>query len=270
MSASSMRFQVLRRITQLGVLGLFWAGANLGTTVLTGNLSGSRLFGVIPMADPFATLQIGATGHVPGNTVLLGSAITLGLWFLLGGRSFCSWVCPVNLVADAAGATKRRLGLVGGYALDRDARKWVLLLALVLSATSGVAAFELVSPIGMIHRELIFGVGMGLLAVPVLFLVDLFLLRRGWCGSVCPLGAFWSFVGRKSPVGIRFDDATCDRCMDCVKVCPEAHVLNFNELSNTGFVDSGDCTRCGRCVEVCNPSATSFTIRPLGTRGSRS
>ncbi len=259
---TALRFQILRRITQLGVLALFWLGANMHLGVLTGNLSGSRVFGVVPMADPFAALQIATTGHLPGNTVLIGSAVTLGLWFLLGGRSFCSWVCPVNLVSDTAAATKRRFKLPIGFAVPRSTRFWVLALALVLSATSGVAAFELVSPIGFIQRELIFGVGLGLLAVPLLFLADLTLLKRGWCGSLCPLGAFWSLVGSKSPLGIRFNDDACNRCMDCVAVCPEAHVLNFNRLSTTGFIRSGDCTRCGRCIEVCSTEACSFGMRP--------
>lgn len=260
---ASLRFRVLRRAVQLGVLGLFWLGAHRHLGVLTGDLSSSRVLRTIPMSDPFATLQVAATGHMPADTVLIGSAVTLGVWFLLGGRTFCSWVCPVNLVADTAALTRRQFGLPGGFALDRRARWWVLLLALVLSATTGVAAFELVSPIGMLHRELIFGAGLGLLVIPLLFLVDLFLLRRGWCGSLCPLGAFWSLVGRFSPVSITWDDAACDRCMDCVPVCPEAQVLNFNRLPETGFVESGDCTRCARCVEVCHAGACSLRIRPL-------
>jgi ferredoxin-type protein NapH len=258
-----LRFRVLRRVVQVGVLGLFWLGAHRHLGVLTGDLSSSRVLRTIPMSDPFATLQVAATGHVPTATVLIGSAVTLGVWFLLGGRSFCSWVCPVNLVSDTAALTRRWFGLPMGFAVNRSARVWLLLLALVLSATSGVAAFELVSPIGMIHRELIFGAGLGLLAIPLLFLVDLFLLRRGWCGSLCPLGAFWSLVGRRSPVVLAWDDAACNRCMDCVAVCPEAHVLNFNRLLETGFVESGDCTRCARCVEVCSTEACSLRIRPL-------
>jgi ferredoxin-type protein NapH len=46
-------------------------------------------------------LQILATGHQLAGTVLLGAAIVLAFFFVVGGRSFCSWVCPVNLVSSA-------------------------------------------------------------------------------------------------------------------------------------------------------------------------
>ena len=48
-------------------------------------------------------------------------------------------------------------------------------LALLLSALTGVAAFEWISPISMLHRELIFGIGLGLTAVLGVFLFDLFI-----------------------------------------------------------------------------------------------
>jgi ferredoxin-type protein NapH len=53
-----------------------------------------------------------------------------------------------------------------------------------------VAAFEAFSPIAMLHRELIYGTDMGLSAAAGIFLLDTFVLRRGWCGHLCPLGAF--------------------------------------------------------------------------------
>jgi ferredoxin-type protein NapH len=64
----------------------------------------------------------------------------------------------------------------------------VLALALVLALITGLAAFEWVSPIAMLHRELIFGIGMGLIGVGGIFLFDLMVLKHGWCGHLCPAG----------------------------------------------------------------------------------
>ena len=51
------------------------------------------------------------------------------------------------------------------------------LAVLAVSAVAGVAAFEWVSPIAMLHRELIFGPGLGLLGVAGIFVLDLLVVK---------------------------------------------------------------------------------------------
>jgi ferredoxin-type protein NapH len=257
----SHRYWLARRTTQLGILLLFWLGAHRHLGVLTGDLSASHVFRTIPLADPFAVLQILATGHMLAGTVLLGAAVVLVIYVLVGGRSFCSWVCPVNLLTDFAAASKRRFQLEAQFRLPRGARYWILALALLVSAISGVAAFEWVSPIAVIHRELIFGAGLGLLVIVVILLFDLFIAKEGWCGSLCPLGAFYALVGRLSLVRVGFINDRCDRCGDCLVVCPEKQVIDFQPMTARGFIDSGECTNCTRCLEVCPRGAYHLTLR---------
>jgi ferredoxin-type protein NapH len=255
------RYWVARRITQLGILTLFWMGAHLHLGVLTGNLSASHVFRTVPLADPFAVLQILATGQSLAGTVLLGALIVTVFYAAVGGRSFCSWVCPVNPIADLAAFLKRRFRIRGQFGVARSTRFWVLGLTLPLSAVLGVAAFEWVSPIAMIHRELIFGAGFGLLAAGAILVLDLFVVRRGWCGSLCPLGAFYSLLGRRSLVRIGFDAERCDHCGDCIQVCPESQIIDYDRMTSRGFIDSGQCTNCSRCLEVCPRDAYHFTLR---------
>jgi ferredoxin-type protein NapH len=255
------RYWLARRTTQLGVLLLFWLGAHLHVGVLTGNLSAAHLFRTVPLADPFAVLQILATGTALAGTALLGGALVLVFYFLVGGRSFCAWVCPVNPLADLAAWLVRRFSLGGQFRVARPVRYAILALALAVSAMAGVAAFEWLSPIGMIHRELIFGAGLGLLAIPAILLLDLYVVKHGWCGSLCPLGAFYALVGRRSPLRVAFDAQRCDRCGDCLDVCPEAQVLDFAGLTRAGIVESGECSNCARCLEVCPRDAFHFALR---------
>jgi ferredoxin-type protein NapH len=229
--------------------------------VLTGNLSASRVLRTVPLADPYAVLQILATGQALASTVLLGAAIVLGFWFVAGGRGFCAWVCPVNPVTDLAAWLQPRLGMRRGLRVDRSVRYWIMLLALPVSAISGVAAFEWSSPIAMTHRELIYGPGPGLLAVAGIFVLDLFVLRPGWCGSLCPLGAFYSLVGHWSLLRVRFDPARCDHCGDCIRVCPEPQVIRYDEMEQRGFIDHGNCLNCARCLEVCPRDAYHMATR---------
>jgi ferredoxin-type protein NapH len=180
------------------------------------------------MADPFAVLQILLTRAMPEVEVLIGAAIILLLYGLIAGRSFCAWVCPLNLVTDLAGWLRRRLSIRDLLYLPRSTRYMVLLAALLLSAITAVAAFEWISPIGMLHRELVYGIGLGWIAVLGIFIFDLFVIRHGWCGHLCPLGAFYALLGKRSArLVVGFDAASCTHCAECATVCPEPQVLNL-------------------------------------------
>ena len=208
-------------------------------------------------------LQILFTGQLPLQEVLLGAALILALYTLLGGRVWCAWVCPVNMVTDLAAWLRRRLGITDLFRLSRNTRYTVLALALILSVLTGVAAFEWVSPISMLHRELIFGIGLGWIAVLGVFLFDLFILRNGWCGHLCPLGAFYALVGRFAQLRVGFDTPTCTHCGECARVCPEPQVLNLKEAAESGMIASGECSNCGRCISVCPEGTLQFGLRQL-------
>jgi len=256
------RYLLARRAVVAGMFVLFWLGANAHLGVLTGNLSSSRVLRTVPLSDPFAVLQILATGRSLAATVLVGALIVLVFYAAVGGRVFCGWVCPVGIVGDGASWIRRRFAIRGQFRVARSARFWILALALPVSAVTGVAAFEWLSPIGIVQRELIQGPGLGLvLTVSALVLVDVFVVREGWCGSLCPLGAFYSLLGRLALVRVAFDPKRCDHCGDCAKVCPEPHVIDFNAMAQKGFIESGDCLNCARCLEVCPRDAYQFSLR---------
>ncbi|MCL2310361.1 MAG: quinol dehydrogenase ferredoxin subunit NapH [Proteobacteria bacterium] len=260
------RFVIARRFVQIAVLLLFfgtvhWGWQIAGQPLLSGNLSSSKLLGVIPLTDPFAVLQIVASLHWPILEAFIGAGVILLLYALLGGRVFCAWVCPVNMVADFANVLREKLGVRSLFVISHKARYWGLLLALVLSLITGVAAFEWVSPIGIMHRELIFGIGFGFIAILGVFVFDLLLMAHGWCGHICPLGAFWSIIGRIGLVKVAFDAPACTNCGDCVKVCPEPVVLNFKNAERDGMIRAGECTNCGKCVAVCPEKCLEFNLR---------
>jgi ferredoxin-type protein NapH len=260
-----MRWTLARRVMQIGGLLAFfgtahWGWKLAGKPLLAGDLSAASLVG-LPLADPFAVLQILASRHPLATEALLGAAIVLALYAVLG-RVFCAWVCPVNWVADAAGWLRARLGVASDLSIPAHTRFVVLALALLVSAVAGVTAFEWLSPIAMLHRELIFGAGLGLTAVLAIFLLDAFIVKHGWCGHLCPLGAFWTLIGAKALLRVGFDAQSCTRCGDCVRACPEPQILNFDRMTHAGFVSAGACVNCARCIAVCPEDSLNFGWRP--------
>lgn len=266
----NMRWTLARRALQLAVLGLFAGTARLGWTLageplLDGTLSASEVAGTIPLSDPLALLERLAAGHMPTLTAGLGALIVLVLYSLLGSRTFCGWICPMNMVADAAEWLRVRLELKADVVrISNKVRYGLLAAALILSAATGTAAFEAVSPQAWIWRDLVFGTGLAALsAASAVFALDLALMKHGWCGHLCPLGAFWSLAGRASPrplVTIAFTDAKCTRCADCLRVCPEKQIIRFKDMAESGRIPSGECLNCGRCIEVCPEDALHFRI----------
>ena len=259
------RFLIARRITQISVMILYVIANVYGINFLTGNLSSSLLLNTVPLSDPYAVLQMAVAGAIISADILLGAFIISIFYFIVGGRAFCSWVCPVNMITDLANYLRRKFGfnqIQKKQPASRNIRYWVIAISFVISFFMGIAAFELISPISMIHRGIIFGLGFGWATIVIIFLFDLFVLKNGWCGHICPLGGFYSLVGRFSLIRVHHNADNCTACMKCKEVCPENQVLHM--ITKTSIpVLSGECTNCGRCVEVCDDDALNFSIKNL-------
>lgn len=262
---SAHKWLLLRRASQFGILALFLAGPWLGLWIVKGNLSSSLTLGVLPLTDPFVLAQSLAAGQLPYREALLGGGIVLAFYLLVGGRLFCSWVCPMNPVTDAAAWLRRRLNLKGGKAPAPNTRRWLLAFVLVAAFATGSLAWEWVNPVSMLHRGLIFGFGLGWGVVVGVFLYDVLVARRGWCGHLCPMGAFYGLLDRFALLRVSAPKRTaCNDCMDCFAVCPEPQVIR-PALKRIGqdhpLVLDRDCTRCGRCIDVCSKNVFRITTR---------
>jgi ferredoxin-type protein NapH len=260
------RYLLARRIVQVGILALFLVGPLAGLWIVKGNLASSLTLGVLPLTDPYVLVQSFLAGATPQRTALVGAAIVLVFYWLVGGRAYCSWVCPVNIVTDAAHWLRRRLRITASVRITRSARYWVLAATLALAAATGTIAWELVNPVSMLHRGLVFGMGVGWAVVLAVFLLDLVFAERGWCGHLCPVGAFYGGLALASPLRVSAANrARCNDCMDCYAVCPEMHVIKpalKGAARGTGpVILSPNCTNCGRCVDVCSKDVFRFAWR---------
>jgi ferredoxin-type protein NapH len=152
-------------------------------------------------------------------------------------------------------------------------------MTLVVAALTGTLAWEMINPVSMLHRGLIFGLGFAWAVLLAIFLFDLFVMRQGWCGHLCPVGAFYSLIGKLSVLRIKLPAReACNDCMDCFAVCPEQQVIRpaLKAINGTPpVILEANCTNCGRCIDVCSKDVFAFgsrfghTVSPIaGTAGA--
>ncbi len=242
----------------------FW----LDIQILEGALTASRFVG-FHLIDLNSALQVMlAHKHVIVN-LFIGTFTVFLLWVLLGGRSFCSWVCPYHLIAEWTEALHLKLvekKIVTDHEFHRGTRTVFWVLFALMALVTGYTIFETISPTGILSRALIYGPGLALGWVFVLLLFEIFWSRRAWCRYVCPIGLTYGVVGTLSPLQIGYNVEQCFHEGDCRKVCLVPHVLDVTIKGRAAEENMGlgpDCTRCGLCVDTCPTGALHFEVKGL-------
>lgn len=242
------KWTIARRAVQIAVIALI-ASPLLGLSVFRGNLAAGELFG-IGLADPLALVQATLASRIFMPSFLGAALIIAVFYFLIGGRTFCGWVCPVYLLTELGDKLRERLGS-GERLLPLSGLRWAFGATAAISLMTMVPLFEVLSPIGITTRAIMFKAWQPLTLLAAIVLVEVFVARRVWCRSLCPAGGFYSLLGRYSPVRVGFKKERCNGCGECLNVCPVEEVLT-SPLEREGLqVASGDCTRCAACVDVC-------------------
>ncbi len=263
------KWLILRRLSQLGILALFLAGPVFGVWIVKGNLASSLTLDFLPLTDPHVLLQAVLSGVVPETTAIIGVALVLLFYFVVGGRVYCSWVCPVNMVTDLASWLRRMLGIRTTSQISRNSRYWMLALTLILPlVVSGGIIWELINPVSMMFRGIVFGMGATWVVILAVFLFDLLVTKEGWCGRLCPVGAFYNLIGSRSLLRVNASNrAECNDCMECFVVCPEPQVirpaLKGGSKGISPVILSSDCTNCGRCIDICAKDVFSYGGRSV-------
>lgn len=260
------RYLVARRVAQVLFLVLFLTGPWFGLWITEGTLASSWTLDILPLSDPLVLIQILMTGNWPELTAIIGGLIVTLSYLLLGGRAYCAWVCPINPVTDLAAWLRRKLGIKKGWTPKRNLRLYVLAGILLTTLITGSLVWEMINPITSLHRAILFGTTMGAAATFAIFLFDLFTAQHGWCGHLCPVGAFYGLVGEGSILRVSAAARErCDDCMDCFAICPEPQViapaLRGEKTGSGPIILSGDCLNCGRCLDVCSEDVFRFTHR---------
>jgi len=236
--------------------------------MLEGTLSGSRFLG-FHLIDPFMTFQVFAAHHQMPINLLIGTITIVVVYLLIGGRAYCSWVCPYTIIGEIGEKIHRKLAkanIIKSYEFDHRIKYIFWSIFLALAFISGYLIFEIFNIVGIISRAIIYGWSVALSLVLAVFLVEVFFSQRAWCRYVCPIGTTYGFIGWPSATKVVWDDS-CDHCRVCIDVCIVPHVLEIvkknadTQGKSELAIISGDCTLCGRCIEVCHQDALRYDTK---------
>ncbi|MFQ5639717.1 MAG: 4Fe-4S binding protein, partial [bacterium] len=213
------------------------------------------------ISDPLAVLESTFTAMYFYLPMLL-SAIVPVLFTVVLGRVYCGWVCPMHLLLEINDKLRRLLEKVGYNTRDikfkGKTKYFVLILGLIAAYFAGMPLLSLIYPPAVISREIFYKIyhgfwSNGVLLISVICFFELILSRRWWCRYICPGGAVYVALARFRRLKIKRRDPLCDRCGDCLPVCPYALKPMTRELT-------AECDQCGVCVSVCKPGALHYTF----------
>ena len=248
---------------------LFLISFKLDIQILEGALTASRFVG-FHMADLNSALQVVLAYKEIVINLVIGTTTVFIMWWILGGRTFCSWACPYHLLAEWAEMAHDYLAskkIIKDHTFDRRARTVFWIVFAVLAFVTGYTVFETISPTGILSRALIYGPGIALVWVATLLLFEIFYSKRAWCRYACPIGLTYGLVGAISPLKVTYNLSTCFHEAECKKVCEVPHVLDVvvkGRATETDLFIGADCTHCGRCVDACPTNSLNLEFKGLG------
>ena len=162
---------------------------------------------------------------------------------LLFSRFYCGWLCPINTVIRPIAWMKKKLKIkckkVPAW-IESDVLRY-LILALFL-ATMGF----------------VFKTGKQLPVLPALLalavLLSIFFDEALWHRHLCPYGTILTLTGRFSKKAMVIDEALCNNCTRCSRVCPSNAIVQDEKHR----IIKKECLVCHECERVCAKGAIKY------------
>ncbi|OQX60324.1 MAG: ferredoxin [Helicobacteraceae bacterium 4484_230] len=269
---TKLSYRTKRWVLIIAIHLTFFLSFAIDIQVLEGTLNGSRFLG-FHLIDIFVTLETFIATHHLHVNMIIGTVTIFIVYLLIGGRTYCAWVCPYGLLSEIGEKIHNTLvnkKIIKERKFDNRVRYIFWAIFIILTFTSGYLVFETFNVVGILSRFIAYGWSVSLSWVLAVLLIEIFFSRRAWCRYLCPIGTTYGLIGPISATRVEWND-NCDHCMVCHDVCFENQVLELTkakyhkENEDKGikkkFVTGADCTLCGRCIDVCHADALKFEFR---------
>ncbi len=259
-----------RFMTRILILGLFIIPFYLPEHLyLRGSFDSSTLtIGSfqLSLADPFSMIsQILATLSLPRD-IVAGGLVVLLIYLLIRPRSFCAWVCPMNLLYETVRA------VTPGKSLPQNARKnplrvFIFFGLLALALITGFNLWAAVNPMSASLRSLQYFKDYGLLLILGLLALEAWKKDYFFCRYLCPSGTLYALLNRAGLIGIEVRNG-CTGCQKCSQDCMasgdlQALIEQVREDKASSKLISMDCTLCGNCISNCPGNDIGYHIKEV-------
>ena len=178
---------------------------------------------------------------------------------MLFGRVWCGWLCPQTTLGDLADWIDSLSVTLRPAALRVALRQLAYLALSALVAANLVWYF--IAPPDFFARLLAGSpgtvAGITLIATWSLVYLDLAIVRRKFCKTVCPYGRIQLMTMERGTLTLEFDPnlkGACLRCGACVRACP----MGIDIRDGLQI----ECINCGRCLDACRD-----VMAPRGSGG---
>ncbi len=227
----------------------------------------------------------------PGTVLSIGFIVVILMTFL-GGRIYCSTICPLGVYQDIVIFFRRKFGPKQRLRFKKAMnflRYSILVLTLISIAFSSVLLLNFLDPYAVfgrmathLYQPVLLFVNNLLYYIPflglhnmeyspfsligfifaagMLFLVTYMAGTNGrlYCNSVCPVGTFLGWLSKYSIFKIKIAQSSCTQCGRCQAVC-KANCIDIRNME----VDSSRCISCYDCIPVCEVSSIGYNKHKL-------
>lgn len=202
--------------------------------------------------------------------ILAGAGIWLVAWIVITisfGRVYCSTVCPMGTIMDAAAHCGRLAGKGSKaryrYASPLNGVRLIAGAAVAAALCFGmVAVVEYTDPY-FLYRHIVLAIakpaaiGFGSVAVAAVVLLGVSLTSwakgRIICNTVCPAGSLLGLLSRQPIYRIDINTDLCIHCGKCEDAC-KAACINLKDCT----VDTSRCVMCLNCTSACPNGAITL------------
>ncbi|MDI6743742.1 MAG: 4Fe-4S binding protein [Thermodesulfovibrionales bacterium] len=255
---SLLKLSNLRRFVMFSVL-IFFLLQFFRVKALVGGLSGSLARWFVKLIDVFAYFESLAASKDFTTTTLIAVVPIIGI-YLIFGRAFCGWVCPMDFLFEIVDGFKNwskvkvKASPKIGYGIAAG--------LLVVSGLLGIPFFtNYISHLTNFFRFITGGVFLALNlpfepsvlvysgGVIVFLLVFEYIFPRTWCRVLCPVGKTYGLFNKVSLLKLKYYPGECGECNLCDRLC-YMNVKIARHIDQPGLRDI-NCIYCGRCAEGC-------------------
>lgn len=273
-----LRLSKLRRFVLLGIIILFLLQF-LRIKVLVGGLTGSIAVWFVKLIDVFAYFE-SLIASMDFTTTALWAVLPVIAIYLIFGRAFCGWVCPMDFLFEMVDKIRGGRQWAMDDRIKRISPKIGYVIAAAFFIVSGLMNMPfftnyishltnffrlLTSSVFLAFKLPVEPIVLAYSGGMIILLLGLeYFFPRLWCRVLCPVGKTYGLFNKVSLLRLKFKEGECGGCNLCDQMC-YMNVKIARNIDRPGLRDT-NCIYCGRCVEGCETKGRLIKMKIGGLK----